>query len=317
MKTMRVLRGVVVGLTVGAAITGGSVSVVGQIATNPPGIVSLWAAEGDPSDSVGTNHGLLQGTVAYAAGRVGQAFAFDGASGRVEVPYSSSLEVSSEATLMAWVCPDELPSQRGQFMYVAGRSQSGNDFDLQVETDDRSKFYVLGGVHASSTTLLRAGTWLHLTATYRAGDRIEIYLNATKEGSTAINGAVASSSNPFAIGTSPIWGRPWRGRIDQVRLFNRVLSEREITDLYEAEFGILPKVPLQVRVSQVELCWETVAGIWYQLQYKSDLTTNLWVPLFPEFLRGTGSAFCTNDSVLLGQPQKFYRLVVTNEASGP
>jgi len=39
--------------------------------------------------------------------------------------------------------------------------------------------------------------------------------------------------------------------------------------------------------------------------------------LFPEFLRGTGSAFCTNDSVLLGQPQKFYRLVVTNEASGP
>jgi hypothetical protein len=315
---MRNFGGGIAGLALGAAFLAVPVPVSGQIVTNPPGILSLWAAEGDPLDSVSTNHGLLQGPVTYAPGRVGQAFAFGAdAAGWVEVPYNPGLEVSSEATLMAWVCLDQLPSQRGQFMYIAGRSQSGNDFDLQVELDDCARFYVLGGVNTSTTTPLRTATWYHLTATYRAQDRIEIYLNAVKEGSLAITGAIAANSNPFTIGTSPLWRRPWCGRIDQVRWFNRVLSDVEIAELYVAEFGILPKVPLQLRVSQVELCWETVAGVGYQLQYKSALTTNLWVPLFPDFLRGTGYVWCTNDSVILGQPEKFYRLVLVNETGEP
>ena len=199
---------------------------------------------------------------------------------------------------MAWVCLDDLPSRLGT-MYVAGRSQNGNDFDVQVETDNRVRFYIGAGIYTTTTTALQTGVWYQVSATYKAGERIEIYLNAVKEGSTGVNIAVAANPSLFTIGLSPVWGRPWRGRIDQVRLFGRALSATEILGLYRAEYGVLPVVPLRERISQVELCWDTVAGIGYQLQYRSDLTTNLWVPFFTGFLRGTGGPLCTNDAVVV------------------
>jgi hypothetical protein len=75
----------------------------------------------------------------------------------------------------------------------------------------------------------------------------------------------------------------------------------------------LPFTPsLSIRVSQVELCWDTDANTWYQLQFRSSLTTNQWVPFFTNWLSGDGSRFCTNDIVPAGQAQRFYQVVVTN-----
>lgn len=70
---------------------------------------------------------------------------------------------------------------------------------------------------------------------------------------------------------------------------------------------------LSIRVSQVELCWDTLPNNWYQLQYRSTLTTNVWMPLHGGWVSGTGGRYCTNDTVLAGQPQRFYRFTVTDE----
>jgi hypothetical protein len=75
-------------------------------------------------------------------------------------------------------------------------------------------------------------------------------------------------------------------------------------------FTDLPTVA--IRVSQVELCWNTTPTNWYQLQYESSLTTNQWVPLFTNWFTGDGSRLCTNDAVLANSPQRFYRVAVTN-----
>jgi hypothetical protein len=63
--------------------------------------------------------------------------------------------------------------------------------------------------------------------------------------------------------------------------------------------------------SQVQLYWYTVTNAWYQLQYSSTLTTNQWTPL-GAWLAGGGQLICTNDPVLLNEPQRFYRVGVTN-----
>ena len=68
---------------------------------------------------------------------------------------------------------------------------------------------------------------------------------------------------------------------------------------------------LSIRTSQIELCWATVTNAWYQLQYRSSLTTNQWVP-FGAWFRGNGSLFCTNDAVLVGRTQRFYQVARTN-----
>ena len=71
---------------------------------------------------------------------------------------------------------------------------------------------------------------------------------------------------------------------------------------------------LDVRLSQVELCWDTRPGIWYQLQYRSLLTSNSWVPLDGNWLPGIGTRYCTNDSISPTLAQRFYRVSITNSA---
>lgn len=65
---------------------------------------------------------------------------------------------------------------------------------------------------------------------------------------------------------------------------------------------------LSIRVSQVELCWPSTSNTLYQVQYRSDLTTNLWTDLGAP-VQGNGSTNCVYDAVVRGQPKRFYRFV--------
>lgn len=42
-------------------------------------------------------------------------------------------------------------------------------------------------------------------------------------------GAVAASTNPLRIGGNSVWGEFFSGLIDDVRIYNRVLTAAEIT----------------------------------------------------------------------------------------
>ena len=64
----------------------------------------------------------------------------------------------------------------------------------------------------------------------------------------------------------------------------------------------------ELRVSEVELCWETVATRTYQVQDRSSLTTNLWTQLLPP-AQGNGQRNCIQDAVPVGEPQRLYRII--------
>ena len=66
-----------------------------------------------------------------------------------------------------------------------------------------------------------------------------------------------------------------------------------------------------IRASQVEVCWNSKSNLTYQVQYRSDLTTNLWTSL-GGCIRSTNSTSCVYDPMVVGQPKRFYRVVQTN-----
>ncbi|MEK7684852.1 MAG: hypothetical protein AAB466_05480 [Verrucomicrobiota bacterium] len=74
---------------------------------------------------------------------------------------------------------------------------------------------------------------------------------------------------------------------------------------------ISPPLLVTISTSQVAVCWNSESNLTYQVQYRSDLTTNLWTSLVG-CVRSTGSTTCLSDPVVLGQPQRFYRVVQTN-----
>ena len=72
-----------------------------------------------------------------------------------------------------------------------------------------------------------------------------------------------------------------------------------------------PPLLVTIRASQVEVCWNSTSNLTYQVQYRSDLTMNLWTSLV-DCIRSTASVTCNSDPVVVGQPQRFYRVVQTN-----
>ena len=63
-----------------------------------------------------------------------------------------------------------------------------------------------------------------------------------------------------------------------------------------------------IRTSQVEVCWNSLTNLSYQVQYRSSLTENLWTAL-GNCVQGSGTRMCIYDPIVVGQPQRFYRVV--------
>jgi len=77
------------------------------------------------------------------------------------------------------------------------------------------------------------------------------------------------------------------------------------------QFTFEPPPLVTIRTSQVEVCWNSKSNLTYQVQYRSDLTANVWTSLVG-CVRATGSTSCVFDPVVVGQPRRFYRVVQTN-----
>ena len=77
------------------------------------------------------------------------------------------------------------------------------------------------------------------------------------------------------------------------------------------QFTFEPPPLVTIRASQVEVCWNSISNLTYQVQYRSDLTTNVWTSLV-DCIRSTNSTSCVYDPIVVGQPQRFYRVVLTN-----
>ncbi|MEO7678429.1 MAG: hypothetical protein ABIV39_16850 [Verrucomicrobiota bacterium] len=80
---------------------------------------------------------------------------------------------------------------------------------------------------------------------------------------------------------------------------------------FVTQFTYEPPPLATIRLSQVEVCWNSQSNLTYQVQYRSDLTSNLWSSL-GNCIRSTGSRSCITDPIVVGQPQRFYRVALTN-----
>jgi hypothetical protein len=145
--------------------------------------------------------------------------------------------VGAAASIMAWVNMAELPSRSGHFFYVAGESESGNDLDVQFETDNILKFYTAAGGHLSYTPSPDSliGQWHQIVATLDTATHTRVLYWDGKSVATDKGGGEAGKKNVFTIGESVVFtGRFFQGGIDDVALWNRALKPTEVAAIYAA-----------------------------------------------------------------------------------
>jgi Concanavalin A-like lectin/glucanases superfamily/Domain of unknown function (DUF1929)/Bacterial Ig domain len=183
-------------------------------------------------DSSGNgNAGTLEGGATWTTGWFGRALQFDGA-GWVTVPDASSLDATSGMTVEAWVFTSVANIQRP---LVVKEGVGGVAYGLYHR--------VTGGLPAAFATTTspfsatgsapaQTRVWVHFAATYD-GAQLRIYLNGALDGERAVTGNLATTSGALRIGANlGVLSERFKGRIDEVRVYDRALSAAEIaTDM--------------------------------------------------------------------------------------
>ncbi|MGD0738882.1 MAG: LamG domain-containing protein [Terracidiphilus sp.] len=145
--------------------------------------------------------------------------------------------IGAAGSIMAWVNLAELPSKAGRLFYVAGESQVGNDFDLQIDTDNGVKFWTAAGGHISYMPSPGSliGHWHQIVVTLDTTTQVRAIYWDGKSVATDKGGGQAGKNSVFTIGATPTFtGRFFPGGIDDVALWNRALKPTEVAAIYAA-----------------------------------------------------------------------------------
>ncbi len=180
-------------------------------------------------DSSGNGHsGVISGTTWTTSGKYGNALSFNGTNSYVSVANPNL--PTGDYTWSAWINPNQTSTFRGIMV-----SHGTGPGQLEMDIDSgRVVIYTNDSQRIVSATIISTGVWTHL-ALSRAGSTIRLYLNGNQDPNTGTDAAAQNFQGcPLLIGVDNDSGCTgslngfFDGRIDEVRIYSRALSQAEI-----------------------------------------------------------------------------------------
>lgn len=214
---------------------------ISQIPTN--GLVAYYPFNGNANDESGNNNnGTVYGGALLTNDRKGnanRAFSFDGVNDYIHINNSSSLQSpNKEITISAWVKPNSISSY-GAYIICKNSLNNLDPFQYRLEINTGSQ--ILFGFKDSNTTYvdfyqsstIKNNEWSFLTVTYNSSS-LKFYLDGNLLGSQSFSGSIFSDDKGLDIGRDAHGDSEWHsGLIDDIRIYNRALTEQEIQALYK------------------------------------------------------------------------------------
>jgi hypothetical protein len=242
-----------------------------------PNIVGHWMFEEgsgstayDSADDDGANNGTIHGNDLWPYGIVDntlleadRALDFNGIGDYVQIPDANSISLGNhDYSISAWIRPDSVSGVQGIVTKIKGTddkeyafSLEGNELRLDVEKDGNGQY------GRTTTAPAASGSWQLVVVTFDSSEpEPAFYHNGIVQTSSEdIDALPDELSDALYIGK---WGGTdsnshFDGKIDDVRLFNRVLDPCEIDMLYYRDSAFWP--------------WPTDGAV------DIDPNTNLWV----------------------------------------
>ena len=189
-------------------------------------------------------NGTNVGGVTFTTGKVGNAFTFNG-SNYVTLP-NNSMKLTGDFSISAWVNFATLSGARD--ILSTFTSFGGNYFGVELYAQAYFQFNVYNGT-TTITSLQNTGaplstnTWYNLVITRKASTGTKMYINGTLNVSnTSTQNPVYTTTNYATIGGSNSGGSYVNlaangTKIDGLTIWNKELSDNEITSLYNVGTG--------------------------------------------------------------------------------
>ena len=204
-----------------------------------PNLVGWWKLDETSGltaadSSVFGNDGTLPDMTGneWTNGIVGGALEFDGTNDYVSVPSSSSLQLTSALTMAGWIKADSWGSGTDVDIIARKGEDNPNNYQLAI-ADGLATLYLDDGDGSGyrGDTLLNTGQWYHVAATWD-GTTVRVYVDGVLDNDPpdSRGGTIDTDTRPFYIG-----GRSGAdlldGILDDIRIYNRALSEAEIKNV--------------------------------------------------------------------------------------
>ncbi len=205
------------------------------IETAPAGPVADYSFDEEATageDLSGNGHtATIEGATWTPRGRFGGAMQFNGSSACLSIADAADLRAGEEFTLESWVRPEgEL--KKLPVIFKEGSSYLNYSLQIGHATTGRAEGSIgtSGTPHnkeATATKELPANAWSHLATTFD-GSSLRLYFNGSLVATKAITGAESGREGALKIGCDSQYGEHFKGRIDEARIYDRVISEAEV-----------------------------------------------------------------------------------------
>ena len=203
------------------------------------GLVAYYPFNGSANDESGNeNNGIVRGATPTSDRfeNVDSALDFHGNFTRndyVRARDSPSLNIRNSLTISAWINRDF----SSKYIVVKGQHNVTDNYSLYLDegfptfginTTNRRRYTV------GSTERATSSIWMHIAGVYDRGS-LSIYVNGEMKNSRVISGTLLqlyNNSISLYIGADGAYHGGFRGKIDDVAIYNRALNENEIQQLF-------------------------------------------------------------------------------------
>jgi fibronectin type 3 domain-containing protein len=280
------------------------------------------------ADSSGNGHtGTLVNSPTWVSGQNGPgALSFNGGTSEVTASGSGTLAnlYSTGLTVSAWIKPTGSGGGSGGRIVDKDNNDSGWFFAMsgttQVKfTSDQDTSGVTTRTSAASISL---NTWQHVLVTWTGtagGANVHIYINGVQADGASTDGTgpeFTDSATPLTIGNRSVdSARGFAGAIDEVRIYNRVLSTAEIQALADATAPSAPSGLTATAASgaQINLSWTASTDNIAVTGYRIERCQGSGCSNFAQVGTSTGTSY--SDTGLSASTSYSYRVRAADAAA--
>jgi hypothetical protein len=221
-----------------------------QVSDTQKGLIAYLKMDGNAKDSTPYgNNGTVYGATLTTdrKGQSDKSYSFDGADDYMKIQHDSSQSIT-EISVVAWVksTKNNASFQQG---IVAKANLSGSELGWILRKGTDNKFYFSTGsgyprsdVSTYSDIAYTDNDWHHIVGVRQSDGTNYIYIDGIRQAAHRTGSAITVAIQPITIGTAygdlPLhigsYQELFLGYIDDVRIYNRALSEDEVRMLYES-----------------------------------------------------------------------------------
>jgi hypothetical protein len=169
-------------------------------------------------------------------GQSGTAARFNGANSQITVPDSPTLRLN-QFTIVAWVYPTQVKTDFQPLVVKEDSTGHQRNYGLFILPNSMQVRYTLWGSDCAtyypgnSVGQLTLNSWNQIVFTYD-GTAENFYLNGSLDSSNPVSAAsLCQAAVPLQIGMEASLFKPFSGVLDDIQIYNQVLSAAELASL--------------------------------------------------------------------------------------